>query len=64
MPKTDITFIAFEPMLRPLPVTQGGGFRLTLDISEDQYENIKVLFNPIFKNDSLHVKIETENSSM
>jgi hypothetical protein len=55
----EIKFIAYEPMLRPLPSTQGGGFRLSLDISEDQFESIKTLFNPNLKSSPLEVTIKS-----
>jgi len=59
METKEIKFIAYEPILRPLPATQGGGFRLTLDLSEDQYENIKTLLDPSLRNTSLEVRITT-----
>lgn len=58
-----IKFEAFEPMLRPLPANQGGGFRLTIDISEDQYDLIKELLNPALKNTSLKVEINLPENS-
>jgi len=58
--KREIKFTAYDPLLRPLPVTQGGGFRLTIDISEDQYDSIKELLNPDLKNTTLKIKITPE----
>jgi len=58
--KDEISFVAYAPLLRPLPGNQGGGFRLTIDISEDQYDSIKELLNPDLKNNLLNIKITSE----
>ena len=58
METKELKFIAFEPMLRQLPSNQGGGFRLTVDVSEDQYELIKDLFDPNLKNTPLEIQIK------
>jgi len=60
MEKPEIQFNAYDPLLRPLPNTQGGGFRLTVDISEDQYDQIKALINPDLKNTTLTIRITPE----
>ena len=60
MLKDKIQFTAYDPLLRPLPGNQGGGFRLTIDISEDQYDSIKELLNPDLKNTNLIINITSE----
>jgi hypothetical protein len=50
-------FIAYEPMLKPLGKSLGGGFRLTLEIPESEYPQIKDLNDPSLKNYTLVVEI-------
>lgn len=53
----EIVFTAYEALLRPLPATQGGGFRMTVDISEDQYDQVKGLLDPTLKQTLLTIRI-------
>ena len=39
-------FIAYSPKATPLPGSQGGGFKVTMSVSEDQWERIKELNDP------------------
>lgn len=55
--KDEIVFEAYEPLLKPLGMNQGGGFRLQVDISESDYKNIIRLLDPKLKNTTLLVKI-------
>ena len=56
----EIVFNAYEALLRPLGGSQGGGFKLTLDISEDEYDSVKKLLNPELKNTLLKIRITPE----
>ena len=42
-------FTAYEPQVRPLGSTHGGGYVITLQVSEDQWPNIKEINDPINK---------------
>lgn len=53
-------FQAYDLRLLPLPDSQGGGFRLTMDISEDQYEEIKDINDPKLKGQVMVVEITNE----
>jgi len=53
-------FVAYEPMLRPLGKSTGGGFRLTLEIPESEYQQIKDLNDPSLQNTTLIVEISRE----
>ena len=53
-------FIAYNPVVKPLSVQSGGGFKLSMDISEDQWEKIKELNNPALKNVSFLVSLVKE----
>ena len=45
-PSNKFAFIAYGPKVTPLPGSQGGGFKVTLDVSEDQWERIKDMNDP------------------
>ena len=51
-----ITFSAYSPIVKKQRV--GGGFKVEVEVSEDQYENIKDLNNP--KLDGVILKITIE----
>jgi hypothetical protein len=55
-------FIAYEPMLKPLSKTVGGGMRLTLEIPESEWEKVISLTNPALRNTTLKVTIEEDNN--
>lgn len=51
-------FLAYQPLLKPTGISQGGGFTLQLDIPESEYESIKELLNPALKEYEFIIKIE------
>lgn len=55
-----IKFTAYDIRLIPLPVTQGGGFRLTMEVPEDQYEQVKDMNDPQLKNTPLEIEIKID----
>ena len=55
-------FVAYEPMLRPLGKTVGGGLRLSLEIPESEWEKVTPLMNPLLKNTSLKITIEQDDN--
>ena len=54
-------FIAYDPMLKPLSRNTGGGFRFSVEVTEDQYEQIKDLNDPLLKNSTLLIEIKKQN---
>lgn len=43
---TQFEFIGYNPTLVPLGGSQGGGFKLTILLSESEWEKIKEINNP------------------
>lgn len=56
-----VEFIAYNPSLRPLSSTQGGGFTLSVEISENEWPNIKELNNPSLKNKPFLISLKIKS---
>lgn len=51
-------FLAYFPELKPNSRNQGGGFQLTWDIPEVEYEKIKELLDPNLKSYEFTIKVK------
>lgn len=54
------TFKAYQPQLKQMSFSQGGGFSLTLEIPESEYENVKELLDPALKEQELTVRLKAK----
>jgi len=52
-------FSAYNPVIKVLPDTQGGGYKLELEISESEWENIKEINSPVNKGQQFTVTLST-----
>lgn len=54
-------FQAYSPSVKPLGATQGGGFRVSFDVSETDWDAIKELNSPTIQQMVLRVLVQAEN---
>jgi hypothetical protein len=58
MNKFSTVFLAYHPQLKPQGGFQGGGFQLTLDIPETEWQQIKELNDPQLNSYEFVVKLK------
>ena len=56
-----VVFTAYSPQVKPLGNAQGGGFRVTLDVSETDWDRIKDLNSPTAQQMLFTVLLQGEN---
>ena len=54
-------FHAYSPSVKPLGATQGGGFRVSFDVSEDDWDAIKELNSPRVQQMVLQVLVQADH---
>jgi len=59
--KAKFAFTAYSPMVKPLGQAQGGGFRVSFDVSETDWDAIKDLNSPTAQQKIFTVLVQGEN---
>lgn len=52
-----IQFIGYNPVIKPLGARSGGGFIFSIEVNEDEYQNIKDINDPLNKNTPFNITL-------
>lgn len=63
MAEETVKFLAYEPTLKPLSGAQGGGFVVTFQVPESEWDKIKNINDPVNKLVEFTVELKGEKIS-